>query len=71
MARELAGVAKKRPGHVVVGLIGLYHAWKPAVPARLEQLELGPVVVILPAEGPSLTVEDLAPEADYLWTWRD
>jgi uncharacterized iron-regulated protein len=71
MARELAGVAKKRPEHIVIGLTGLYHAWKPAVPARLEQLGLGPVVVILPAEGPSLTMEDLAPEADYLWTWRD
>jgi hypothetical protein len=71
LARELAGIAAAHPGHIVAGLTGLYHAWKPAVPARLGELGVGRVVVILPEEGPARTIADLAPEADYLWRWRD
>ena len=71
LARELGALAAAHPGHVVAGLIGLYHAWKPAVPARLGELGLGPVVVILPEELLPRTAADLAPEADYLWRWRD
>ena len=71
LARELAGIATAHPGYTVAGLVGLYHAWRPAVPARLEELGAGSVVVILPEEAPARTAADLAPEADFLWRWRD
>jgi len=71
MARHLVKLERDNPGRVVVGMVGLYHAWKPAVPARLAQLGAGSVVVILPEEGPPSAVEAFRSEVDYLWQWRD
>jgi len=71
MARNLDKLGRDYRGRLVVGLVGLYHAWKPAVPARLAQLGSAPVVAILPEEGPPNVVEALRSEVDYLWQWRD
>lgn len=71
MARNLERLAREHPGRVVVGLAGIYHAWKPAVPARLAQLGGGPVVVLLPEDEAPPAAADPASEADYLWQWRD
>lgn len=71
MARNLDRLARDRPGRVVVGLLGNYHAWKPAVPAQLSRVGARDVLVILPDAGPPRTAADLAREADYLWRWRD
>jgi uncharacterized iron-regulated protein len=71
MANNLDALGRKKTGRLVVGMAGLYHAWKPAVPTRLAQLGARRVVVILPEEGPPGTVEELRSEADYLWQWRD
>ena len=71
MARNLDALGRENPGRLVVGMTGLYHAWKPAVPARLAQLGTGRTVVILPEEGPPRTVDELRSEVDYLWQWRD
>jgi len=71
MARNLDALGRANPGRVVVGMAGLYHAWKPAVPARLAQLGAGRVLVILPEEGPPRAVDELRAEVDYLWQWRD
>lgn len=71
MAGNLARLAADNPGRLVVALVGLYHAWKPAVPAQLGMLGEGPVLVLLPEDGPAHGAEELAPEVDYLWRWRD
>jgi uncharacterized iron-regulated protein len=71
MARNLDRLRRDFPGRLVVGLAGLFHAWKPAVPARLAAIGAGSVLVVLPDEGPPLAGEDLALEVDYLWQWRD
>lgn len=71
MARHLERFASDYPGHLVVVLAGLYHAWKPAVPAQLALLTAGPALVLLPEDGPAQTPAELAPEIDYLWRWRD
>jgi uncharacterized iron-regulated protein len=71
MARNLDALGRENPGRLVVGMAGLYHAWKPAVPAHLAQLGADRVVVILPEEGPPRVVAELRSEVDYLWQWRD
>lgn len=71
LARHLERIAAENPGRLVVGLVGLYHAWKPAVPAQLRLLKAGPTLVLLPEEGPVQTAEELAPDVDYLWRRLD
>jgi uncharacterized iron-regulated protein len=71
MARHLDELGRAYPGRLIVGLTGRYHAWKPAVPARLAQLGAAPVVVILPEEGSPRTLESFTAEVDYLFQWRD
>jgi uncharacterized iron-regulated protein len=71
LAAELTRLAAAQPDHLVVGLVGLFHAWKPAVPARLARRPGGRVAVILPEEALLQPIEGLAREADYFWRWRD
>ena len=71
MAGNLDRLARRSPGSIVVGLTGIFHAWRPAVPAQLAQLGAGPVLVILPEEGTPEAFADLRGQADYLWRMRD
>lgn len=71
MAGNLERLSRRSPGSIVVGLTGIFHAWRPAVPAQLARLGAGRVVVILPEEGTPETLADLRGQADYIWRMRD
>ncbi len=71
MAGNLERLSRKFPGSIVVGLTGIFHAWRPAVPAHLARLGAGRVLVILPEEGTPKAFADLRGQADYIWRMRD
>lgn len=71
MAGNLARVALKSPESIVVGLTGIFHAWRPAVPAHLAGLGVGRVLVILPEKGTPEALADLWGQTDYIWTMHD
>lgn len=68
MAGNLERLARRHRGSVVVGLTGIFHAWRPAVPAHFDA---GRVLVILPEEGAPAALAELRGQADYLWRMRD
>jgi uncharacterized iron-regulated protein len=70
MAGNLEKLARESPDSIVVGLTGLFHAWRPAVPAHLADFGAGRVLVILPEEGTPETFADLRGQADYVWRMR-
>jgi uncharacterized iron-regulated protein len=71
MARNLLRLARRSKGSLVVGLTGVFHAWRPAVPAHLGQLGAGRVLVLLPEKGAPDALTDLRGQADYLWRLSD
>jgi uncharacterized iron-regulated protein len=71
MAGNLDRLARRSPGSIVVGLTGIFHAWRPAVPAHLANLGAGKVLVIMPEEGTPEALADLRGEADYVWRMHD
>lgn len=48
MSSELAGLARTRPGELVVALVGRFHADPAGVPGRLAAAGLGPVLTLVP-----------------------
>jgi uncharacterized iron-regulated protein len=71
MAGNLERLARRLPGSIVVGLTGIFHAWRPALPAHLARLGAGRVLVILPEEGIPKSLANLREQADYVWRMRD
>jgi uncharacterized iron-regulated protein len=71
MAGNLERQARRAPGSIVVGLVGVFHAWRPAVPAHLANLGAGRVLVILPEEGTSGSLANLRGQADYVWRMHE
>jgi uncharacterized iron-regulated protein len=71
MAGNLERLARRSPGSIVVGLTGIFHAWRPALPAHLARLGAGRVLVILPEEGSPKALADLRGKADYVWRLHD
>jgi uncharacterized iron-regulated protein len=71
LAGNLERLARRSPGRIVVGLTGIFHAWRPAVPAQLSRLGAGRVLVILPEEGTPDEFADVRGEADYIWRISD
>jgi len=71
MAGNLERLARRFPGSIVVGLTGIFHAWRPAVPAHLTRLGAGRVLVILPEEGTPESLAGLREQADFVWQMRD
>ena len=71
MAGNLERLARRFPRSIVVGLTGIFHAWRPAVPAHLAKLGAGRVLVILPEDGTSGALADLRGQADFIWRMRD
>lgn len=71
MAANLERLARESPGSIVVGLTGIFHAWRPAVPTHLSNLGAGPVLVLLPEEGTPKALADLRGQADYVWRLHD
>jgi uncharacterized iron-regulated protein len=71
MAANLERLASRFPGSIVVGLTGIFHAWRPAVPAHIADIGAGRVLVILPEEGTPEAFADLRGQADYVWRMHD
>jgi uncharacterized iron-regulated protein len=71
MAGNLERLARRSPGSIVVGLTGIFHAWRPAVPAHLARLGAGQVLVILPEKGTPEGFAELRGQADYIWRMHD
>ena len=67
MALQIARYVKKNPGRKVVGLTGIWHAIKNAIPEQLERNgNKLPCTVILPSIPELAAVNTAASEADYL-----
>jgi uncharacterized iron-regulated protein len=71
MAENLERLARTSPGSIVVGLTGIFHAWRPALPAHLARLGVGRILVILPEAGTPKSLADLREHADYVWRMSD